>query len=200
MRDAIRHYWALCTFCDDLFGQLLEQLDASNQAEDTLVLFMSDHGDFAGDHGLFHKGVPSFDAGFHVPLVARWPNGITNPGRTVDAFTDHTDIAPTMRELAGLEPGDFPGSSSLMPYFKDEQDHKGRQAVFSQNNGTENYFTARGIKTRDFKYVYNGFDYDELYDLRNDPHELINLQAAGQPDSQDHQQKGEQFLLVQTEL
>ena len=50
-----------------------------------------------------------------------------------------------------------------------------RSAIFSQLNGVELYYTQRIIMTKDWKYVYNGFDYDELYDLRNDPHEMHNL-------------------------
>lgn len=177
VRDAIRHYWAMCTFCDELFGQLLSKLDASGQAEDTIVIYVSDHGDYAGDHGLFHKGVPAFDAGYHVPMLIRWPEGIKNPGRSVSSFTDHTDIGPTMLDAAGLSQRDFPGSQSLLPLLEDDSTYKGREEVFFQCNGTENYFTARGVKNKDFKYVYNGYDFDELYDLRIDPEELINVQA-----------------------
>ncbi|MCH2176545.1 MAG: sulfatase-like hydrolase/transferase [Lentisphaeria bacterium] len=182
VRDAMRHYWAMCTFCDEKFGELLQQLDASEQANDTIVIYTGDHGDYAGDHGFFHKGVPSFDSGYHVPMIMRWPAGIQNPGRIVTDFTDHTDFAKTFTVAANINSNTNYSGQSLIQFCQEKDDNEKRKEVYFQCNGTENYFTARGIKTADFKYVYNGYDYDELYDLNNDPDELINLQA--QPEFQ----------------
>src|SRR5260370_39691847 len=65
--------------------------------------------------------------------------------------------------------------NSLMPWLRAETPAKWRAAIFSQLNGVELYYTQRIVMTKDYKYVYNGFDYDELYDLRQDPGEMVNL-------------------------
>jgi arylsulfatase A-like enzyme len=81
VRDGIRHFWAYCSFLDELFGRILDGLDATGQAENTFVLYTSDHGDYCGEHGLFCKSIPCFRGAYHVPAVARWPRGIRQPGR-----------------------------------------------------------------------------------------------------------------------
>ena len=174
-RDAIRHFWAMCTHLDELFGSLLDELDRTDQADDTLVLYTSDHGDYLGDHGLFHKGVPSFRGAYEVPAVVRWPKGLDNPGRRVDEFVSLADFAPTFVEVAGGEPDDSLTGRSLTPFLHNETPDDWRQEICNQCDGVEHYFTQRSITAKDFKYVYNGFDFDELYDLRVDPHETRNL-------------------------
>ena len=67
---------------DALFGEVLDALEATGQADDTLVLFMSDHGDYCGAHGLYLKGIPAFREAYHVPCIARWPSGIQKPWPT----------------------------------------------------------------------------------------------------------------------
>ena len=79
VRESIAHYYAYCTMEDDLFGEVLDALDATGQADNTVVIFMSDHGDYCGDHGLYLKGVPAFRGAYHVPCIVRWPDGIAEP-------------------------------------------------------------------------------------------------------------------------
>ncbi|MHB1355409.1 MAG: sulfatase-like hydrolase/transferase [Anaerolineae bacterium] len=173
-REAIAHYWGFCTMQDDLLGLALEALEATGQAENTLVLFSSDHGDYAGAHGLFAKGVAAFDECYQVPCVMRWPAGISQPGRTVEAFVNHADMAPTFAALAGAAMPETSGRS-LLPWLNNEAPQDWPDAVYSQFNGVELYYTQRFVRTHEWKYVYNGFDWDELYDLHRDPHCLRNL-------------------------
>jgi len=176
VRQSIAHYWAKLTMQDALFGLLLDALEKSGQAENTLVLYVSDHGDYAGAHGLWAKGVPSFQEGYNIPSVVRWPRGIAKPGRQVDALVSTTDFAPTFLDAAGLPVAEAGMSGhSLLPWLHDESPSNWREANFEQLNGVELYYTQRIVMTKDYKYVYNGFDYDELYDLKNDPHEMVNL-------------------------
>ena len=177
VREGIRHFWAYCSYLDELFGRVLEALEATGKAENTLVLYCSDHGDYCGDHGLFAKGIPCFRGAYHVPAVVRWPAGLRNPGRRVEEFVSLADFAPTFLELAGVEAQREFSGQSLVPFLRDEKPEKWRDAIFTQCNGVELYFTQRSVMTKDFKYVYNGFDFDELYDLRSDPHEMRNLAA-----------------------
>jgi arylsulfatase A-like enzyme len=175
VRDAIRHYWAYCSYLDDMFGKLLRALDETGAAENTLVAYCSDHGDYCGDHGLFCKGIPCFRGAYHVPAVLRWPAGIENPGRRVDGFVSLADFAPTFIELAALEVDrDFSGAS-LAPFLRGDTPTDWRDEIHAQCNGVELYYTQRWVMTKQFKYVFNGFDFDELYDLHADPDEMTNL-------------------------
>ena len=176
VRDAIRHYWAKLSMQDAMLGELLDALDRTGQAENTIVVYCSDHGDYAGAHGLWAKGVPSFHEGYNIPCVIRWPRGIATPGRRLDAFVSTTDFAPTFLDAAGIPTSQVQMSGhSLVPWLRGEQPSNWREAVFEQLNGVELYYTQRIVMSHDYKYVYNGFDYDELYDLKKDPHEMVNL-------------------------
>jgi arylsulfatase A-like enzyme len=175
VQEAIRHYWAMLTMQDALFGLLLDALDQSGQAANTMVIYTADHGDYAGSHGLWAKGVPSFQEAYHIPCVIRWPRGVVNPGRRVDALVSMVDFAPTILDAAGVQNHLRTSGSSLLPWMRGEPPSNWRDAVFTQLNGVELYYTQRIVITKDYKYVYNGFDYDELYDLRLDSHEMVNL-------------------------
>jgi len=177
VRETIRHYWAYCTYLDDKIGELLRTLDQTGQADNTLVIFMSDHGDYCGDHGLFAKGIPAFRGAYHVPMIMRWPKGLAGRGRTVDEFISLADIAPTLTQLAGKSPDPQLSGRSLVPFINGQTPADWRDAMFTQCNGVEVYYTQRSAFTKSHKYVFNGFDFDELYDLENDPHEMRNLAA-----------------------
>ncbi len=174
-REAVRHFMAYCTYLDDCFGKVLKALEATGQADNTLVLYTSDHGDYCGEHGLFAKGVPSFKGAYHVPAVIRWPQGIKNAGRRVDELVSLADFAPSFLELAGCKTDRRFTGSSLVPFLNDEKPEKWRDTIFTQLNGVELYYSQRTAMSKDFKYTFNGFDRDELYDLRTDPDEMINL-------------------------
>ena len=174
VREGIRHFWAYCSYLDDLFGRLLAALERTGQAEDTLVLYCSDHGDYAGEHGLFAKGVPCFQGAYRVPAVMRWPGRIQDPGRQVEALVSLADFAPTFLEATGQTPSQRLTGASLMPFLRGESPDGWREAIHTQCNGVELYYTQRSVMTREHKYVFNGFDRDELYDLRLDPHEMVN--------------------------
>lgn len=175
VREGIRHFWAYCTYLDDMFGQILRALEETGQADNTLVLYTSDHGDYVGEHGLFAKGIPCFKGAYQIPAVVRWPAEISNPGRHVDAFVSEADFAPTFLDVAGCTTDRHFAGASLLPFLTDELPAVWRDAIHTQCNGVELYYTQRSVMTREFRYTFNGFDRDELYDLRSDPDEMHNL-------------------------
>jgi arylsulfatase A-like enzyme len=176
IREAIRHYLAFCSYEDALFGEMLAELERSGQADNTLVIYCSDHGDYLADHGLWCKGLPCFQGAYEIPLAVRWPAALQQPGRRVDAFVGLEDFARTLLDCCGLAAEDWPGSGrSLRPFLENREPDAWRSAHCTQSNGNELYGIQRSIETAEWKYVYNGFDYDELYDLVNDPHETRNL-------------------------
>jgi arylsulfatase A-like enzyme len=174
-RDCLRHYYAMCTMQDEMFGELLAALDATGQRENTIVIYVSDHGDYGAAHGLWMKGVPSFREAYHIPAIISWPKVQHLPGRVIDAFVDQVDWAPTVLDACGVTPRVELSGASLLPWLRGETPAGWRTATCTQMNGVELYYTQRIVMTHDWKYVYNGFDYDELYDLRHDPHEMVNL-------------------------
>ncbi len=184
-KQAIRHYWAFCSYEDWLFGQLLDELEASGQKENTVVIYCSDHGDYLGDHGIWCKGLPSFTGAYEIPFSIRWPAGLKNPGRRIDARIGLEDMAKTVLELSDNSAlKDWPGSGrSLVPFIKDEGPSDWRSAHASQSNGNEQYGIQRSWDDGNWRFVFNGYDEDELYDLNNDPHQMINL--ARNPDYAD---------------
>lgn len=183
VRESIAHYWAYCHMEDVLFGEVLDALDASGQADNTLVIFLSDHGDYVGAHGLYLKGVAAFREAYHIPCIMRWPKGIEGQGRTVDSFVTLADFAPTFLELAGVPVPEGMTGRSLVPFLRGETPDDWPDAVYSQFNGVELYYTQRIVATKSHKYVFNGFDFDELYDLEKDPLEMVNV--ADKPEYQE---------------
>jgi arylsulfatase A-like enzyme len=97
-RELQATYYGMLAEVDDHIGRLLDWLDAAGQASDTVVIFTSDHGEMLGDHYLLHK-LGWFDQSYHVPLIVRGP-GIAS-SHTVNAFTEHVDVLPTICELLG---------------------------------------------------------------------------------------------------
>lgn len=175
VREAMVNYFANCTLEDRYFGMILDALDATGAADDTLVMFIGDHGDYNFAHGLQNMGVPAFREAYHIPVVARWPKGIVRPNRDVDDIVWLADIAPTLIDLAGASAQDRKTGRSLAPLLADERPADWRDDWYSQTNGNEVYYTQRAVMTDRWKYVYNAFDYDELYDLQRDRLEMTNL-------------------------
>lgn len=175
VKESIAFYWGYCSMVDDLFGEVLNALERTNQADDTVVLFLSDHGESLGAHGLYLKGISPYDETYRVPCVLRWPSGVQRPGTQVDALISMIDFAPTIMELA--QAGELTASMglSLLPWIKNEIPSQWRDAVFTQCNGVEVYYTQRMVRTSRYKFVYNPTDVDELYDLESDPYELHNI-------------------------
>jgi arylsulfatase A-like enzyme len=175
VRRAMAQYWANCTLQDRYVEEILTALDETGQADDTLVVFLSDHGERNFAHGMQGMATASFREGYEVPLMMRWPAGIRNTGRHVDAFVNISDVLPTLLEVAGLPVPDGLTGRSLMPFLHGETPADWRDDWCSQNDGHEIPIAQRAVTTRQWKYVYNAFDFDELYDLEADPDEMINL-------------------------
>ncbi|HIE51284.1 MAG TPA: DUF4976 domain-containing protein [Armatimonadetes bacterium] len=183
VREAIAHYWGLCTMNDEVVGMILDALEEEGEAENTLVLFTSDHGDQVGGHGLFLKGVLPFEESYRIPMVVRWPAGIERPGRVSSEFVTLCDWAPTICDLAGVSPPQPFHGRSLLPLFEGVVPEDWPQTFFGQFCGTEYYYTQRIVRDKRYKYVFNGFDFDELYDLQRDPWEMENLAAEAEYES-----------------
>jgi len=174
VRTAIARYWAYCEQVDTQVGRVLDALDRSGQAENTLVVFTSDHGDMCGAHRQFIKGWQPYEETYRVPLVMRWP-GVIPAGIVCDHLVQLHDLAHTFVDVGGGEPITPADGRSLRPLFADPQRTDWEDVACCQYYGGEFLYTQRMVITERFKYVFNGFDRDELYDFGTDPHEMVNV-------------------------
>ncbi len=164
---ARRQYTAALAVIDDAIGDLVATLADLELADNTFVVFSSDHGEMLGDHRLFQKHVP-YEPAMRIPLIAAGPGISTG---VCDALTELVDLPPTLLELVGVEPLDDIDGRSLVPVLANPAlPH--RDAVIV---GEHHY---RAIRTRTHKYVHYvdpNYDTDELFDLVTDPDETRNL-------------------------
>ncbi|MEP3275352.1 MAG: sulfatase-like hydrolase/transferase, partial [Stappiaceae bacterium] len=177
-KDALRHYLAFCSYEDELFGRLLTALEETGQADNTYILFLSDHGDYAAEHGLWGKGLPAFQSAYRIPLV------IGGPGVSPDRFghecnipTSLVDLGPTILELCSVASSQSYSGTSLKSWLSGIDGDEDHPDIFFQSNGNEAYGIQRAVVSNGWKLVYNMFDHDELYNLNSDPDELVNLLA-----------------------
>ncbi len=176
--QAIASYYAFCTLVDDQVGRVLEALHATGQAENTLIVYVSDHGDYMGAHRLMLKGIPAFDQAYRVPLILNGP-GVPR-ARSITQRVSHLDLAATILPLTSGEPFACQGRS-LVPLLKDEPlgqlgfvSPPWSSQHFAECHGQRFFYTQRILWWEQYKYVFNGFDLDEFYDLSSDPDEMDN--------------------------
>jgi arylsulfatase A-like enzyme len=181
-------YYAMIELIDDNVGRMLDALEESGQLENTVVIFMSDHGETLGDHGLLLKGNRFYEGLVRVPLIFSWP-GHFPTGVISDALVELTDIAPTLLELAGLPPIEGAAGRSLLPILTGEAEpHQHREFVRCEyyralnpdgpgrDEGDFHIHFGTMHRTRRYKLcVYHGHPVGELFDLEADPWEFENL-------------------------
>ncbi|MCI8518310.1 MAG: sulfatase-like hydrolase/transferase [Hungatella sp.] len=180
--EALRHYYGFCSYEDALFGRILDTLKEEKLLDDTIVFYLSDHGDYAGAHGLWTKGLPCFEEAYHICSVAGF-GGIQaacgEENRVVEEPVCLVDYAPTILELAGIQRENRLSGMSLVPFLEGTRPKTWRREVYTQTNGNECYGIQRSVFTEDFHFVFNAFDYDELYDRKKDPDCMRNLIREG---------------------
>lgn len=171
----VRRYHAIVAELDYHVGRVLSKLNALGLAENTLVLYSTDHGDFCGGHGLIDKHFNMYEDVVRVPLISRWP-GVVPAGRTAEAFVSSSvDLARTILSAARIDPpASFIGEDLVS--LAQEPERGPRKYGFSQYFGTESgLYSCRMIRDQRYKFVYHPVgDRHEFYDLEADPGELRN--------------------------
>ncbi len=169
--EAIAKYWGFMTLIDDQIGRIL---DAAEDVEDLCTVHASDHGDFVGAHRQFNKGPLMYEDTYRIPLQVRWPGEI-EAGSTCEAFVSLHDLMPTFLDLARVTIPDVDGRS-IRPLLSGDVPADWPASHFAQYHGDEfGLYSQRMLRTERYKYVHNGPDRNELYDLEADPEELQNL-------------------------
>jgi len=172
-RKAVAVYYGMVSMMDHYIGKLLDYLEESGLAKETLVVFTSDHGHFFGQHGLIAKGAFHYEDGVRVPFIARHPD---NPegGRT-EALISLVDLAPTFLEYAGIDiPVTMSGKSQLAVFAGKKESIRDHVLVENRHEFSTVYLETY-IDRRYKLTVYWNCNYGELYDLEEDPGEVVNL-------------------------
>lgn len=178
-REHWRDYYAEIELIDDQFGRLMEYLDKEGLRDNTLVIFMSDHGEMNGDHGLYWKGAYFYEGLVHVPLIMSHPS--FKKGLRSSALVELVDIAPTIMDMVTGEVPYYMQGKSLLKLLQGEADpSRFNESVYSEYyhclKGTHEDIYATMYYDGRFKVVvYHGKDYGELYDHNTDPNEFDNL-------------------------
>jgi arylsulfatase A-like enzyme len=186
-RNQLFHqYYRLIEGLDFCVGQLLKELQARGVATNTVILFTSDNGHFAGEHGFFGKWF-MHEESLRVPMLLYDPRAPAGQyGQRSDAMTLNIDFAPTILELAGLPVPATMQGRSLLPLLRDPRESWRNEFFYEHlyEHGPKpplHIEPCEGVRTRDWKYFVwlnqSGPTREELYDLRADPLETKNLAA-----------------------
>ncbi|HKY14349.1 MAG TPA: alkaline phosphatase family protein [Microthrixaceae bacterium] len=191
MRQLRATYWGMLAEVDHQFGRLLDHLDATGVSDDTIVVLTADHGDQMGDHWLIEK-LGFFDQSYHVPLVVAGPVVAAEArGTTVDEFTEHVDVMPTILDLVGATPPAQCQGGLLRAFLEGRRPVRWRDAVhwewdfrdvLAGDLGTGDVVvpasaasaTLSVIRDAHGKYVHFADMPPAFYDLDVDPGELTN--------------------------
>ena len=157
---------------DEMVENIVNQLQANEQFDDTYLIFASDNGWHLGEHRTSEKGT-AYEESIHMPLGIRGP-GIP-AGRRTSQVALNIDLAPTFADLAGTTAPDFVDGRSLMPTFS--SDAPSWRTAFLEEYWARN--AHKSVRTADGKKFirYNNGE-EEYYDLNEDPHELDNAYQA----------------------
>jgi len=151
VRLEISEYYSSVRRCDDTVGAVLKALDRSGMAEETIVMFLSDHGmplPFAKTNVYYHST--------RTPWIVRWPGRIEPGSVESEHFVSGVDLMPTLLDLVGVEAPDGLDGFSFKPLLFGE-DQPGREMVFTQFHQTaaRNRYPMRAVEDRRFRYIYN---------------------------------------------
>lgn len=177
-REVIAAYYAMIEQVDTEMGRMLQVLEETGQADNTIVIFMSDHGEMLGDHGMYLKGPYFYDCLTRVPLMIRWP-GKFKGGTKIDSLVELVDLAPTLLDAAGIPVPSAMQGRSLMPLLTGKTTEH-RDSVYMEYLDANAAFDIppmmMGVRTDKYKLsFYDKPRTGELYDLTKDPGEFNNL-------------------------
>ena len=180
VRNSRQGYYAAISFVDEQVGRIVDVLRQRGLLEDTLIVFVSDHGEMAGDHHLWRKTY-AYDGSARVPMVVRWGERAfpsTRRGQVLPHLTELRDVMPTFLDAAGLaRPATADGRSLLDPIrgtaagWRTQLDLEHSACYWKESSWT-------ALTDGTTKYIYHAYTgVQQLFDLANDPTELNDLAA-----------------------
>jgi len=173
----MQDYMGSIASVDEGVGKVLDYLEESGLAENTIVVYTSDQGFYLGEHGWFDKRFV-YEESFRTPLLIKWP-GVISPGTTSDEMVQNLDFAPTLLSAADIQiPEDVQGES-MTPIFKGETNNFREAAYYHYYEYPGIHAVKRhyAIVTKYYKLIHFYYDVDEweLYDRKKDPREMNNV-------------------------
>ncbi|MBJ7881559.1 sulfatase family protein [Gelidibacter salicanalis] len=169
-KEALRQYFGMVNHIDDSVGRILEFLEVNNLAENTIVIFTSDHGDMFFEHNRRNKGVP-YEASARIPFIIRYPNKIPK-GKVINTAYTNVDFAPTILSLMNVKTdAKFHGLDTSEDYTNtDKVVNSDRITYYAKSGG----WWVTAVNDR-YKLVIDKKEKPYLFDLEKDPNELINF-------------------------
>ena len=177
MNFLYRKYCETLASVDEQVGRILAALDTMGITENTVVIYAGDNGHFWGEHGLYDKRL-AYEESIRIPFIVRYPGIIRDPGRRAQQMVLNIDLAPTLLELAGISPAADMQGESFVPILA-------TAAATGRTAWLYEHFPVfpipipgiTAIRTERYKYVeyQKGLRPTELFDLKKDPREKINL-------------------------
>ncbi len=172
LKAALARHFALITVIDMEIGRVLDYLRDTGDLDNTIVIYTADHGDFAGDHGVYDKNVGIYESIHRVPFLIWYPG--CPQGETRDAIIETIDIFPTVCELADVPAPEGLDGRSIIPEVEGRRD--GKQFALCEWDFPPPQRRVNAIRTRTHRLVYYSHQQGgELYDHRTDPYEMHNL-------------------------
>lgn len=169
-------YMAVMTLLDQEIGRILTHLDALGLSDETLVIYTTDHGDLCGSHGgMMDKHLVMYDDVIKVPLIIRAPGSAQHGGVYDGLVSNELDVPVTCLTTAGVDVPDTFEGRDLRPVLAGHGMEE-REDIFSYYHRTSmGAYPQRAVRNHEWKYIFNAFDKDELYDIESDPAEAVNL-------------------------
>jgi arylsulfatase len=172
LRERRRYFYAMCTLLDGQVGRLVDALRERGELDDTLILFMSDHGDMDGDHHMISKQHSFYEEVMRLPVVLHWPAGL-KAGQRVGDLVEAVDLLPTLCELAGVRvPWQVQGRS-IAPRLLGSDPGEPREDALAMYGSPGRPLCAM-LRTPELKYIRYGRGAEVLYDLAEEPQEYTN--------------------------
>lgn len=171
-KRVLRAYYACVSQMDDAMGQVLNKIDELGIRENTIIVYTTDHGEFAGEHGMIEKapGI-GFGCVTQIPMIFSWKGKLIE-GEERESIIESVDILPTLCQLAGVKAPNWVDGKSAVSIL--EHDMKVKDYAVTENPNTKTIHSNR-YKLTQYLPEFQGEDFGELFDMMEDPYELNNL-------------------------
>lgn len=189
LKKDIAVYYGMVSLMDKYIGKILDKLDSLGMAEDTIVVFTTDHGHFFGHHGLIAKGAFHYEDMIKIPFIVRYPDRVP-VGKVSTAMQSLVDLAPTFLNFCGITvPRTMTGVNQQNVWTGEQE--RARDHIVCENHHEPTTVHLKTYVNERYKItVYYNREYGELFDLEEDPNEINNLW-----DKQEYSELKSQLLL-----
>lgn len=172
--ECIAKNYGMISMVDHHIGRVIAHLKANDLYDNTIIVFLSDHGDYMGDHGMLRKALLPYDGVYRVPTIWRIPQGAR--GRT-EALHGSVDLMPTLLDLVGAKIPDSVQGISQAPVLTN-QHTQARTCAYAEYDDSPSGQRVRFLRDERYSFAYcYGADYGWLFDMQNDPQQQHNLFA-----------------------